>query len=151
MSDERNARDERRRKIRALEASLFGESTADAFKVDVPQLKNVDEYFDKFGKAERQRRTQPTNPESHLTTTLKTSFSTITSRTTKRSNDKNGGDTSHLLSDDEDDDDDVNEDNYKVGKSFGKVAEALHLLRPLFKLGHFGLFFFSITFYATNS
>ena len=129
MSDERFARDERRRKIRELESSLFGESTSDAFKVDVPQLKNVDEYFDRFGKAERQqRRTQPTsNADGHFAT-FKTSFSTIASRTSKRTNDKNVDDTNHLLSDDDDADadadadaDDGNEENYNVGKSFGKV------------------------------
>ena len=119
MSDDKRAREERRKKIRDLEATLFGTSTFDALKVDVPQLKSVDEYTDRFGKAERQKRFQPQNVDSYLST-LK-SLSTK-SKTTKRStNFTNVDDTNHLLSDDDNDDEGGGE-NYDATRSFGQVT-----------------------------
>lgn len=121
MSDEKRAREERRKKIRELEASLFGMSPIDTSKVDVPKLKNVDEYADKFEKAERQKRFQPKNVESFFPT-----FKTSNKTSLKRSNVKND-DKNHLLSDDEDDVDDdyFDDDKYDAVKSLSKVNDVL--------------------------
>ena len=174
--EDAKSRDERRRKIRELEASLFGASTVDSFKVtttiyvdslkkldrftnkpicskticfleqspenifgfdirqvDLPELKNVDEYSTNFGKAERQKRYTPLKIEDYLPkkppTTSKTSK---TSKTTPKNVKKD--DQNPLLSDDDDDDED--QENYDVLKSMtqkvwfnsiGQLVYALHI------------------------
>ena len=124
MSEDKRAREERRRKIRELEASLFGASTADAFKVDLPELKKVDEYSTKFGKAERQKRYQPPTLDDYYP--KKVSTSKITSKTSKKLNGGND-DRNHLLSDDDYDDD---EENYNAMKSTNQVKTHFSTTKP---------------------
>ena len=120
MSDDSKVREERRRKIRELETSLFGASNTDTFNVDLPELKNVDEYTTKFGKAERQKRYQSPPIEDYLpkkpSTVLKMSKSKH--RSTRDDDRKN------LLSDNEVEDDDIDygEENSDASKSSSRVS-----------------------------
>jgi hypothetical protein len=117
MSEDKKAREERRRKIRELEASLFSDvPKSDAITVELPELKNVDEYSTKFGKAERQKRFQPATVDDFFGKKAPTK---ITSKTVKKLNGKHE-DRNHLLSDEEDDDDD-DEETYDAMKSIQQV------------------------------
>ena len=96
----------------------------------VPELKNVNEYADKFGKAERQgltttttlnerqKRFQPKKVESFFPT-----FKTTSTKTSQKRSNVAKGDTAHLLSGDDDDiDDDVyDDDKYDAVKSLSSV------------------------------
>ena len=96
----------------------------------VPELKNVNEYADKFGKAERQgltttttlnerqKRFQPKKVESFFPT-----FKTTSTKTSQKRSNVAKGDTDHLLSGDDDDiDDDVyDDDKYDAVKSLSSV------------------------------
>ena len=115
MSDDKRAREDRRRKIRELEASLFGASNTDTQKVDLPELKNVDEYSTKFGRAERQKRYTSPSVDDYLPKKPPTVSKISKSRhkSTKKDDRKN------LLSDNDEDDD---EENYDASKSLSRVS-----------------------------
>lgn len=150
MSEDKKAREERRRKIRELEASLFSDvPKSDAITVELPELKNVDEYSTKFGKAERQKRFQPPTVDDFFgkkaPTKITSKTTKITSKTVKKLNGKHE-DRNHLLSDEEDDDDD-DEETYDAMKSIQQVFFNIRLYQysvllralKLFETWHLGI------------
>lgn len=95
-------------------------------QVDLPELKNVDEYSTNFGKAERQKRyTTPLKIEDYLPKKLPTTSTASKSKSTKsHKQNVKYDDESHLLSDDDDED----QDNYDVLKSMtNKVLNSIEL------------------------
>ena len=97
--DTEAAKEARKKKIKELEASLFGNSknNADIGKTDLPTLQNVDEFSAKFNMAEMTKK--PLTALPRLKPKSKTNF--LQKITQKKTRKTDGFDGIPLISDDE--------------------------------------------------